>query len=183
MTPEAHAAFVAALLKRLDHDPDVLGLVLLGSSSGEPPAPDAFSDHDLFVVTRPGAGGSLAVAELAQARPDGYTIILAPLSTLIIHPQLNDLPYKTPDDYEPIINVVSYSLLTVKADAPWKTVQDFIAAAKDAPTVAVHGARRVAGHREPAPDPHAARAWGAGARPSCGGRVRAAPPRTDGAAG
>jgi len=55
MTPEAHAAFAAALLKRLEADPDVLGLVFLGSSSGEPPAPDAFSDHDLFVVTRPGA--------------------------------------------------------------------------------------------------------------------------------
>lgn len=55
MTPEAHAAFVTALLKRLDADPDVLGLVLLGSSSGEPPGPDEFSDHDLFVVTRSGA--------------------------------------------------------------------------------------------------------------------------------
>jgi len=55
MTPEAHAAFTTALLKRLDADPDVLGLVLLGSSSGEPPLPDVFSDHDLFVVTRPGA--------------------------------------------------------------------------------------------------------------------------------
>lgn len=55
MTPEAHAAFTTALLKRLGADPDVLGVVLLGSSSGEPPLPDAFSDHDLFVVTRPGA--------------------------------------------------------------------------------------------------------------------------------
>ncbi|MGZ6132921.1 MAG: hypothetical protein ACXWK9_00600 [Myxococcaceae bacterium] len=55
MTPEAHAAFITALLKRLDGDPDVLGLVLLGSSSGEPPGADAFSDHDLFVVTRSGA--------------------------------------------------------------------------------------------------------------------------------
>jgi len=55
MTPEAHAAFTAALLQRLDPDADVLGLVLLGSSSGEPPGPDEFSDHDLFVVTRPGA--------------------------------------------------------------------------------------------------------------------------------
>ena len=60
------------------------------------------------IVTRPGAGGSLAVSELVQAKPDGYTFILAPLSTLVIHPQLNDLPYKTPDDYEPIINVVSF---------------------------------------------------------------------------
>jgi tripartite-type tricarboxylate transporter receptor subunit TctC len=74
------------------------------------------------------------VAELVQAKPDGYTVINAPLSTLVIHPQLNDLPYKTPDDYEPIINVVSfYSLLTVKADAPWKTVQEFIAAGKANP--------------------------------------------------
>lgn len=86
------------------------------------------------IVGRPGGGGSLAVAELVQARPDGYTVILAPLSTLVIHPQLNDLPYKTPDDYEPIINVVSfYSLLAVRADAPWKTVQEFVAAAKANP--------------------------------------------------
>ena len=88
----------------------------------------------IAIVTRPGGGGSLAVAEMVQARPDGYAVILAPLSTLVIHPQLNDLPYKTPDDYEPIINVVSfYSLLAVKADAPWKTVQEFVAAAKASP--------------------------------------------------
>ena len=55
MTPEAHAAFTTALLKRLELDPDVLGVVLLGSSSGVPPLPDGFSDHDLFVVVRPGA--------------------------------------------------------------------------------------------------------------------------------
>jgi len=86
------------------------------------------------IVTRPGGGGSLAVAELVQAKPDGHTVILAPLSTLVIHPQLNDLPYKTPDDYEAIINVVSfYSLLCVKADAPWKTVQEFVGAAKASP--------------------------------------------------
>ena len=88
----------------------------------------------IAIVTRPGAGGSLAVAELVQAKPDGYTVIHAPLSTLVIHPQLNDLPYKTPDDYEPIINVVSfYSLLVVKADAPWMTIQEFIAAGKTSP--------------------------------------------------
>jgi tripartite-type tricarboxylate transporter receptor subunit TctC len=86
------------------------------------------------IVTRPGGGGSLAVAELVQAKPDGYNLILAPLSTLVIHPQINDLPYKTPDDYEPIINVVSfYSLLVVKPDSPWKTIQDLLAAAKASP--------------------------------------------------
>ena len=86
------------------------------------------------VLNRPGGGGSVGLAEVVQAKPDGYTIILAPNSTLVIHPQLNDLPYKTPDDYEPILGTVSfYALLTVRADSPWKTVQEFAAAAKANP--------------------------------------------------
>jgi hypothetical protein len=55
MDPAAYQAFTAALAGRLAEDPDVLGLVALGSMSGEPPGPDAWSDHDFFVVTRPGA--------------------------------------------------------------------------------------------------------------------------------
>ena len=86
------------------------------------------------VLNRPGGGGSVGMAEVAQAKPDGYTVILAPNSTLVIHPQLNELPYKTPDDYEPILNTITfYTLLTVKADAPWKTMQEFMAAAKANP--------------------------------------------------
>ena len=70
------------------------------------------------VLNRPGGGGSVGMAEVAQAKPDGYTVILAPNSTLVIHPQLNELPYKTSDDYEPILNTITfYTLLTVKADA------------------------------------------------------------------
>lgn len=86
------------------------------------------------VLNRPGGGGSVGLAEVVQAKPDGYTVVLAPVSTLVIHPQLNDLPYKTPDDYEPIINTIAFHpLLAVRQDAPWKTVQEFIAAAKASP--------------------------------------------------
>jgi tripartite-type tricarboxylate transporter receptor subunit TctC len=88
----------------------------------------------IAILNRPGAGGSISVAELVQAKPDGYTLIHAPLSTLVIHPQINDLPYKTPDDYEPILNTISfYGLLVTKADSPWKTVQEFVGAAKASP--------------------------------------------------
>ncbi|MEK7715130.1 MAG: tripartite tricarboxylate transporter substrate-binding protein, partial [candidate division NC10 bacterium] len=88
----------------------------------------------IAVVTRPGAGGAIAVSELVQSKPDGYTIILTPISTLVIQPQMSDLPYKTPDDYEPIVNAIAYyPLLSVRADAPWKTAQEFIAAAKANP--------------------------------------------------
>jgi hypothetical protein len=44
-----------SLREHLAAESDVLGLVALGSMSGEPPLPDAWSDHDFFVVTRPGA--------------------------------------------------------------------------------------------------------------------------------
>ena len=86
------------------------------------------------VLNRPGGGGSVGMAEVAQAKPDGYTVILAPVSTLVIHPQLNQLPYKTPDDYEPILNTIAfYPLLVVRDDAPWKTAQEFVNAAKANP--------------------------------------------------
>ncbi len=86
------------------------------------------------VLNRPGGGGSVGMAEVAQAKPDGYTVILAPVSTLVIHPQLNDLPYKTPDDYQPIINTIAfYPLLVVREEAPWKTVQEFVNAARPNP--------------------------------------------------
>ena len=63
------------------------------------------------VLNRPGGGGSVGLAEVVQAKPDGYTICLAPNSTLVIHPQLNDLPYRTPDDYEPILSTISFYTL------------------------------------------------------------------------
>jgi tripartite-type tricarboxylate transporter receptor subunit TctC len=88
----------------------------------------------VVVLNRPGGGGSVGTAEAMQAKPDGYTVTLATLSTLVIQPQVNDLPYKTPDDYEPILNMISfYPVLAVKADSPWKTVQEFLGAAKAAP--------------------------------------------------
>jgi tripartite-type tricarboxylate transporter receptor subunit TctC len=86
------------------------------------------------VLNRPGGGGSVGLAEVVQAKPDGYTVILAPVSTLVIHPQINDLPYKTPDDYEPIMNTIAFHpLLVVRDEAPWKNAQEFINAAKASP--------------------------------------------------
>jgi len=55
MDAQRYAAFTRRLVERLATDPDVIGVVALGSTSGDPPAPDAWSDHDVFVVTRPGA--------------------------------------------------------------------------------------------------------------------------------
>ena len=88
----------------------------------------------VVVVNRPGAGGGVGVAETVRAKPDGYTIILTPLSALVIVPQVSDVAYKTPDDYEPFINVVSYyPMLAVRTESPLKAGPDFVAEAKANP--------------------------------------------------
>jgi hypothetical protein len=54
MQREEYHRFTQELAARLQPDPRVIGLVALGSMSGEPPPPDRWSDHDFFVVTQPG---------------------------------------------------------------------------------------------------------------------------------
>jgi hypothetical protein len=55
MRPDEYQEFNRRLREGLERDPDVVGLVALGSMSGEGAAADEWSDHDFFVVTRPGA--------------------------------------------------------------------------------------------------------------------------------
>ena len=91
--------------------------------------------YGIAVVNKPGAGGAVAVSELVQARPDGYTVLLTPQSSLVIAPQMNrNLNYQHPDEYDPVINVIAYyPLLVVNAGARWKTIQEFVADGKANP--------------------------------------------------
>jgi putative tricarboxylic transport membrane protein len=90
--------------------------------------------NGLVIVTRPGAAGSVAVGELTRAPADGYTFILTPHSALVIAPQINDLPYKTPDDYDPFINLVAYyPLIAVRSESKYKSIQELLTDAKDNP--------------------------------------------------
>src|SRR5258708_26611606 len=91
--------------------------------------------HGITVVNKPGAGGAVGVTDLIQAKPDGYTILLTPQSSLVIAPQMNsNLNYQTPDGHDPVINTVAYyPLLVVHADAQWKTIQELVTDAKANP--------------------------------------------------
>jgi tripartite-type tricarboxylate transporter receptor subunit TctC len=88
----------------------------------------------LVVINKPGAAGSLAVAEITRSPADGYTIALSPHSALVIAPQMNDVGYKTPDEYEPFANVVAYyPMIAVRTESPYQTIQDLVADAKANP--------------------------------------------------
>lgn len=88
----------------------------------------------IVVVVKAGAGGAIAVGEALRAAPDGYTVSLSPLSALVVQPQIHKLAFRAPEDYTPVINVVSFhSMLVARQDAPWRTPQDVLRDAKARP--------------------------------------------------
>jgi tripartite-type tricarboxylate transporter receptor subunit TctC len=82
----------------------------------------------------PGAGGIAAANELAKAPADGYTMIVISNGTAISEALFAKLPYSTARDMAPISTVAWFDLMAVtNAKGPYKTLQEFTAAAKAKP--------------------------------------------------
>jgi tripartite-type tricarboxylate transporter receptor subunit TctC len=91
----------------------------------------------IVVVNRTGAGGALGIREAARAAPDGYTVLMG-LSSISIFPVSERVNGKQPSyemkDFAPIALVTADpTVLVVRADSPYKTVKDFVDAAKANP--------------------------------------------------
>jgi len=74
-----------------------------------------------FVVeNRTGANGMIAARMVAQAKPDGYTILVSNSSSITVSPLLyKDLQYHPLKDFEPVTTVVSVPfILTINAENP-----------------------------------------------------------------
>jgi tripartite-type tricarboxylate transporter receptor subunit TctC len=76
-----------------------------------------------------GAGGTIGMAEVARAKPDGYTLGLCNTSTMVINPAIMPkIPYNANKDFEPIsILAVSASGIIVNPSVPAKDLKEFIA--------------------------------------------------------
>ncbi len=103
----------------------------------------------VLVINRPGAGGATGTASVAKATPDGYTILMA-LSSISIFPVSDRINGKTPAyelaDFAPIALVTADpTVLVVRADSPYKTLADFVGAAKANPGKINYGSSGVYG--------------------------------------
>ena len=95
----------------------------------------------VVVDNRPGATGLIANEFVAKAPADGYTLLVAPGSSLTSTPHLKlRMPYDALKDFAPIIQINSFpQVLIVNPVVPAKTVKELIAIARARPGVLTFG--------------------------------------------
>src|SRR5579864_4719759 len=82
----------------------------------------------VVIENRPGADTTIGAEVVAKADPDGYTLLAAMDSTMVLNPLVKkDLPYDPARDFEPIsLGAKNISVLEVRADSPAQTVQELL---------------------------------------------------------
>ncbi len=91
----------------------------------------------VVVENKAGAGGATGMGAAARAPADGYTLLMS-LSSISILPEADKIlgrkPQFTLDQFKPIARFTADpTVLVVRADAPWKTLAEFVAAVKTQP--------------------------------------------------
>jgi tripartite-type tricarboxylate transporter receptor subunit TctC len=91
----------------------------------------------VVVENKAGAGGALGIGQAAKAAADGYTLLMS-LSSISILPEADAVygrkPVFTLDQFVPIARFTADpTVLVVRADAPWKTLDEFLADMKRQP--------------------------------------------------
>lgn len=92
--------------------------------------------QNIVIENRPGAGGNIGTRQVAQAKPDGYSILFTVNGPLVTAPRL----YQKTLGYDPLTDLAPVSLiatspnvLVVSPSIEVDSVQEFIAAAKADP--------------------------------------------------
>ena len=97
----------------------------------------------VIIENKAGAGGGIGMGLAARARPDGYTVLMA-LSSLTVIPEADAVLGRAPmfalADLRPIARFTADpTVLAVRADSSWKTVQEFVDDVKKRPGAINYG--------------------------------------------
>lgn len=91
--------------------------------------------QQVVVENKPGASNQIGAAFVANAVPDGYTLLVSPEATFVVNPWLyKNLPYDPVKDFVPITGLISISqALITNPSVPAQDLKELIAVAKKKP--------------------------------------------------
>ena len=91
----------------------------------------------VIIENKSGAGGGIGMAQVAKSKADGYTVLMA-LSSIVVLPEADKVLQRNSmfqlDQLKPIARFTADpTVLVVRADSPWKTYPEFVAYVKANP--------------------------------------------------
>ena len=91
------------------------------------------NDQTILIESRPGAGGIIAAEAVARAAPDGSTLLVN-TNGMIINSILRKVNFDPQTSFEPICHLVSSpQVIVVNGESPYRTLADFVGAARAKP--------------------------------------------------
>jgi len=97
----------------------------------------------VVIENKAGAGGGIGMSLAAKSKPDGYTMVMA-LSSLTVLPEADVVLGRAPmfglNDLRPVARYTADpTVLAVRAESPWKSVQEFVDDARKRPGAINYG--------------------------------------------
>lgn len=91
--------------------------------------------QSVIIENKGGAGGAIGAAEAARAKPDGYTLSVATVSTMAVNPACRtDLPYNPVKDFMPVTNFANLpNVIVVNPKFPAQNLEGMIKELKAQP--------------------------------------------------
>lgn len=88
-------------------------------------------NQPVVVENRPGAAGQIAMSAVKAAPPDGLTLVMTPLVTVVTAPHVQDLPYDAFADFAPLSHTANFLFaFGVNAQVPAQTLAEYVALVK-----------------------------------------------------